>query len=855
MKKLQLYLLGIIFLGLLPIGCSVKKDKRLNRSFHWVTARYNKYYNAKVMFDEKLATYQEQVKDDYDQILTVKKIGSEEESKALFAPFETVIEKCNQVVSRHSMKIKGEEKNDWMDETFILLGQAYFYRQEFDKASQIFSHAKKYENLSKSTDLKIWAAETHVMLGNYTLAEKLLEEIVETDFLKKHHKIHILEARTELFKRDGYLDKAYASLEKTIKYLPNKGDHTGRNFFILGQLALERDDLENANIFFYESERRSKSYEMTFQAVLAQAKAYHPDFSIAEEIFASLNKLENQTANADKIDQIFYAKGQLYQKLEDFPLALENYQASIDTSTNNTRQLAKSHLAKGDLEFSLQNYEIAQQHYDEAMNLIDETFPNFLAIEKKWKSLSELAAEYKNIENLDSLLIVADWDKDKQLAYATSRAYRTIAEEEAKKKAKEELLKKLEENNISLEENTNTNNWYFTNSELLAKGRKLFSAQWGTRQHEDHWRRANKGSIDQLEEEEVEENEDEENDEVVAINDSIPENVRLLMEEILSSIPTNANDRKAMIKEIEKSYYSLGMIYKEQLQDYPESKIAFLKLLKKYPNTSYKVASYYHLYRILRELKQNPQAEKYKKIILEKHPDTIYASLLKGEYKGDETINIAETTYERYFGYFKNKEFQTVIDSTAQFIITNPESEYKGQMALLNAEALGYEQGRDSYLAALQQVAADYADSPIGEAAANKYSFLTSEESEVNTDIYNATIEGKYYVVLMMENNDSYSVETFISDFNKSTFSKENLKSTAIIFNGELKMVSVKLFNNVQDAYKYIGVMEHDQSYPKFKTKIKHSLVVSTKNYSLFYQRKNIEEYKEFMNKTLLPHK
>ena len=108
-------LLPLLALLLLCIGCSRKNDSFLSRNFHAVTAKYNTLYNGEVAFEEGrealVATYQ----DNFWEILPIERLEQFDmitlpgESKD--ANFERAEEKAIKAIQKHSMEIKGKERN------------------------------------------------------------------------------------------------------------------------------------------------------------------------------------------------------------------------------------------------------------------------------------------------------------------------------------------------------------------------------------------------------------------------------------------------------------------------------------------------------------------------------------------------------------------------------------------------------------------------------------------------------------------------------------------------------------------------------------------------------------------------
>ena len=53
------------------------------------------------------------------------------------------IKKGSIVIQRHSMKIRGKEYCRWIDDSYLMVGRAYFYKGEFEEAINTFNFVKK----------------------------------------------------------------------------------------------------------------------------------------------------------------------------------------------------------------------------------------------------------------------------------------------------------------------------------------------------------------------------------------------------------------------------------------------------------------------------------------------------------------------------------------------------------------------------------------------------------------------------------------------------------------------------------------------------------------------------------------
>ena len=87
----QLILGLLVFLA---FACSTEKEALLNKGYHNMTARYNGYYNARVIIDEALTAYRLDYQEDYTEILPLDLYPTEADAPNMFPEMEDAIERC-----------------------------------------------------------------------------------------------------------------------------------------------------------------------------------------------------------------------------------------------------------------------------------------------------------------------------------------------------------------------------------------------------------------------------------------------------------------------------------------------------------------------------------------------------------------------------------------------------------------------------------------------------------------------------------------------------------------------------------------------------------------------------------------
>jgi tetratricopeptide (TPR) repeat protein len=108
--------------------------------------------------------------------------------------------------------------------------------------------------------------------------------------------------------------------------------------------------------------------------------------------------------NIDYFDQIYYELANLELQENNRANAIDYYQKSIASSTQNQEQKANSYYALANLFFEAKEYTQAQKYYDSTVLTIDKEHPNYEQIKATQSVLTDLIESLVEIERQDSLL-------------------------------------------------------------------------------------------------------------------------------------------------------------------------------------------------------------------------------------------------------------------------------------------------------------------------------------------------------------------------------------------------------------------------------------------------------------------
>jgi len=349
------------------------------------------------------------------------------------------------------------------------------------------------------------------------------------------------------------------------------------------------------------------------------------------------------------------------------------------------------------------DYIPAAAYYDSSLTNLTEEFPEYFDVQAKRNSLDRLVKNLIVILQEDSLLRLAGMSEAEKEAMVK----KVVDEEDAEKKRRkeaEEAQQKLEELQVQEEKELKSQPrslnapstavqgaWYFYNQSAISFGFSEFQKRWGNRKAEDNWRRSEKemtmmdtqdtASVDSLNNQQ-------------ALNDSISKlDAKARMEIYLSRIPSDPVKIQESNLRIAEAYYNCGVIYKEQLNNLPESIKSFETLDQRYPENKYKQPAYYNLYRTHSSLKDSVKANYYKNYILSNYPESDYARLIQNPNFFQEMkrkSEVLEVFYENTYRAYLNRQYEEVIERKEYADQSFPaNNKLAPKFALLKAMAVG----------------------------------------------------------------------------------------------------------------------------------------------------------------------
>ncbi|HRZ22134.1 MAG TPA: hypothetical protein P5184_10725, partial [Bacteroidales bacterium] len=413
---------------------------------------------------------------------------------------DRAIEKGSKVIQKHSMFFNNREYVQWIDDSYLMIGMAYFYKQEYLMARRTFDYIiKNYERDPIKYDAMIWLSSTYIQQQEWNKAQSLLD-LVQSEIdkevlpLQKMKRLPLVYA--DFFIKQGLYKQAVPYLERGLE-INNEKLIQCRLLYILGQIYQAEKDFEASTEYYTGVIRHGAPYEMAFNARINLAQSYSATTGDKKMIIKELLKMIKDIKNEDFLDQIYYALAEIALRDKDDSLGIKYLQLSVSKSTSNLYQKSVSSLRLADLFYSYPDYPNAQLYYDTAVMFLPSDYPNYEPIVSRARLLTELVTHLTTIHVQDSLQTIARMPE----AARNDVISKLIADYQEKERLRKEQEAEMERQRMMATSNYQTQQnvdrlaggkWYFYNPSTLSFGYNEFLKKWGNRKLEDLWRLKNK---------------------------------------------------------------------------------------------------------------------------------------------------------------------------------------------------------------------------------------------------------------------------------------------------------------------------------------------------------------------------
>ncbi|MFP4017670.1 MAG: tetratricopeptide repeat protein [Bacteroidales bacterium] len=899
-KSIYSYIILALTVLVLFSQCGTKKNTPFRRSYHNLTAYFNILFNGRESFEEGMKRYAEDYQFDYTRRLPIFIYGDEELSENITPQMERTIEKAGKVISLHSITAKPEklknkrkltqeekefynrsEYNKFVDDSYLLMGKAYFWQMDYSTATEIFSYTiNNYRETKEIKEARVWLAKSYIERERFRDAEKTLEEIDEIDSLPQKIETELLATYTHFYLKQNNRGKAIDPLKKAIEKTEQK-DKKARYTYILAQLYAEEEQHKNAYDTYEKVTNIKPDYAMNFNAKLQKAKLAQLAGIKSEGIKKELEKMLKEDKNEEFKEQIYYALGKIEENNNNINEAINNYKKATQKESKNPNQKGLTYLSLADIYFEDKQYENAQAYYDSAVTSLEKDYPGYTDLYIKNSNLNKLVSNLNTIRMEDSLQKIAQLD-ERERNTAIDNMIAQYKEEQKNQKEKERQAQQRQTSGRTTQQRDNFQDgsqWYFYSETAVERGKSSFVQKWGERELEDNWRRSQKSSSSfadftgQENPEELEENEEEQ----------LPKTDR---QYYLEKLPLTDSAMEASHKKIQDAYFNVGMIYMNELENNQKAIESFEELNERYKEHPQKLSSFYYLYKLYEEQGNNSKANSYKKKIISEYPESNHAKILEDPNyfkKLEEEQNKAENFYANTLEAYEKGNYNKVIENYKQAKEDYTESKYIPRFEFLRALAIGQTEDIISYRKALEKINKEYPDTEIAESAQNMLAYLDKtelknleehfaanksrkenkntqnektadeqEEEEQEESKYSIREADNYYCVVVANKTDIDigRLNFDLINFNLDYFLQKDYSTETRELNDYQTLISIKRFKSLEETKKYYNTLQkrEDRVFSEINEKDYSYFYISVKNYLELLENKSVMEYMSFFH-------
>ena len=326
-------------------SCSTKKNTFTRRTFHNLTTHYNVYWNGNESFKQGVSDLNAAIRDNYNKILPVFNYGTPEEAKKVSTRMDRAIEKATIGIRRHSMVFKSKEYNKWIDDCFMLIGKAQFYKQDYNSARRTFEQVMtEYAGKLVYYEALLWVVQCNLQQKKF---EETLVKLEELDGLATKEPVPFrVKKMMPLIYADYYLKMnnfgaARSALQQGIELNTSSKVRVRLNY-ILAQIYQQEKNYSMATEYFTKVIKGPASFEMAFNARISMAKSFDIYGGNKAGLEKELRKMLKDAKNKDFRDQIYYALAELSQLDHNDTLTMNYLKKSVATSTQNDFQKTTS---------------------------------------------------------------------------------------------------------------------------------------------------------------------------------------------------------------------------------------------------------------------------------------------------------------------------------------------------------------------------------------------------------------------------------------------------------------------------------------------------------------------------------
>ena len=281
-------------------------------------------------------------------------------NKTIIIKYDNVIERCARVINDYP-------NSKYVDDAVLLMGKAFFGKEEYYKSAQKFKEFIKFYPDSKSIpEAKLLLAKTYLKQKKFDEAKTVLNNIITDNSLKSiHFDAHYL------FAQYYYEQKEYVLAIQNLKTILIKKNRKNKlyfqAFFQLGKIYFENNQFDESLKTFQDLLSAKPRKRVQLDAEFFIGKIYLATGQ-NDKALTSFKNLRNKETDEDNIYNISIQIGICYMKQEDLEQASKEFNNIIANNKKN-KFSAEAYYYLGEMYFTyVHDYKKAIDNFDKVHN-------------------------------------------------------------------------------------------------------------------------------------------------------------------------------------------------------------------------------------------------------------------------------------------------------------------------------------------------------------------------------------------------------------------------------------------------------------------------------------------------------